>query len=963
MKGKVYLVPFGTQGTTEFLFKKAIENITGKDFSQIVYIGPTIQKIRDAQVGFKNLIGLNAYIPPRCYTIKQYVLEVFSQYHPPVRVLPDFLKPLLIAQLARKIFSTHNQEQAPSVGYGKIIANFIRELKQYAPDKTSKDLKKLINENIAKKYISGFDEREERLSGALEIYEVYSQTLNKRDWIDTEDIFRFAIELIQKHVKINTLILDGFFYDLTALEEQVVTALIKNAQRVYALSFYDSRNPDAYALPQEFLVFLRNLNLLQEEKLPDLPPIHTDLPYYVCPSIEDEVEFIATQIKNWALKNDLDLNKTIVTFSRLDQYENLVKRVFQKYGIPYTIISGKNLSSTQPVIILLELLNAVINDYPRLSVVSCISSPYFRRFSRNLKETINYLSKKTEIIKGFDYWKNLSASYQNMLKQTGQRISKEKILELRALNKELGIFLRLTSKLRNFTKKKGALKELVRNFKALITQFQWCVGYENDETIMEIRALVYDLLERLERFEAEFGPYEITLQEFQKILKYYFDQTELMPQLARRGVLVVSFMDTRGLDCDYLFFGGLSEEKFPGPAHFDPIVPEWFKEVLNLPSLKKHLVRTRFHFFRLINTARVRTVLSYHNMEEDKLLLPSPFLGDNAIQMPLTNAIFSYEDYQRYLGEQEYYKTGKNPLLDTFLKSPDFHNDPEALNIIKNHFKKVNTKKLYFQVTELEKYARCNYRFYLENLLKLELLREPDYRPEATFWGTVVHEIFNRLYKNNVPPIENLEKELIKALEATLNENKVTRLRADVVRKIITDYSKLFLDQENRLRAEGYLPYKTECKLKLNFDSDIIISGKIDRIDLNHNTRQAYIFDYKTGKVDNLSANNIKKGITLQLPLYALLVKSRLKLDVIRAGIYSLPECNVKWLNNDGQTLNFFIDVACESVRENIRKIIGGYFNQVSQQDVCYYCQHSSLCPISLTKRETEEDIKDKNNA
>ncbi|MEO0072258.1 MAG: PD-(D/E)XK nuclease family protein [candidate division WOR-3 bacterium] len=973
MKGTVYLVPFGTQRTTDFLFREAIKDISGKDFSEIIYIGPTIQKIRDAQVSFNKLVGLKAYIPPRFYTIKQYVLDVFNQYHSAVKVLPDFFKPLLITQLARKVLQRNAQEQTPSLGYGKIMAKFIRELKQYLPDKTGDDLVDIVKNLITKRRITGIDEREERLTQALKIYQKYNQKLKKMKWVDTEDIFQYAIGFIRNNVTIKTLILDGFFYDLTTLEEQVVAALINKAQKVFALSFYDSRNPDAYALPQEFLVFLRKLNLLEEKTcatgtFSELPEIRQDLPYYVCPSIEEEVEFIAREIKSRAIKNEIDLNKTIVTFSRLDEYENLVRRIFKKYGIPYSISVGKSLSSTQPVIALMELLNMVINDYPRLSVVSCITSPYFRRFSPKLKESINYFSKKAGIFKGFKYWKNLFVSNRKSPKNDPQRTGNSQ--ELNELRQEFADFLKLVSKFSDFAQQKRRLKDFAHNFKKLITQFQWCVGFEDDETIVEIRAMVYDLLGRLEQFENEFGSYLVSITEFQKVLKYYFDQTELLPSPDRYGVLVLPFMDTRGLDCDYLFFGGLSEDKFPGTTYFDPIVPEWFKEELNLPSLKKHLMRTKFHFFRLINTARKQTILTYHNAKEDKLLLPSPFLGDNCQQMPVSDAIFSYEDYQRYLGEQEFYRTGKNLLLETMSSLPNFDADPEALGLVKNRFKN-NKEELSFQVTELEKYAICNYQFYLERVLGLELLKEPEYRPDATFWGVIVHEIFCRLYKKGAPSLDELPGKLNKALEATLKDNKIGGLRADIIKKIITDCQNDFLNREQELRDRGFWPYRVEKELSCSLDLDkeeelscilgknLIISGKIDRIDVAYN-KQCYIFDYKTGQIDNYTLDKIKKGETLQLPLYAFLVKKCLKLDVTNAGIYTLPDCKINWLIKNG-SLEEYISAALQTATQLIGEIIQGRFTKTSEKR-CYYCQFRFLCPILLggKKSPKNEEINEK---
>ena len=99
MKGKIFLVPFGKQGTTEFLFQNAIKERSGNNFSDILYIGPTPRKIRDAQLTFTSLVQTDTFISAIFSTVKQFASDFFLDNNQDKRKLPDYIQPLLIQKL------------------------------------------------------------------------------------------------------------------------------------------------------------------------------------------------------------------------------------------------------------------------------------------------------------------------------------------------------------------------------------------------------------------------------------------------------------------------------------------------------------------------------------------------------------------------------------------------------------------------------------------------------------------------------------------------------------------------------------------------------------------------------------------------------------------------------------------------------------------------------------------------
>jgi ATP-dependent helicase/DNAse subunit B len=963
MKGKIFLVPFGKQGTTEFLLKQAIQEISGKNFSDILYLGPTPRKIRDAQISFTTLATEdNTFIPPKFYTIKQYTNELFQEYNQTHKILSNFIKPLLIQKLKPNI----------SIGYAQVIAEFIRETKQYITDYNGFELEKKILHEISSRGCNINDDTYQRIQETLQVRNKYNKILKENKWLDSEDIAQESLTLIKDKVDIKTLVLDGFFYDLTRPEEKIVTALINKAEKVYAVSFYDERTPASYALPQEFLKFLRRLNELQEEKISDLPDLRTAPNYYVCPSIEDEVEFIASQIKHQFLNKTLSLNRTIVCFSRLNDYETTVRRTFDKYQIPYSIYFTKNLSKTQPVIAILELLRAIINNYPRLSTVAVLSSKYFDRFSQDIKESINYLSKKGGIIKSANQWKalnsNLTTIFQGEYKLTPTLTNK-----INSIQKEINTFLVLSER---FSKPMNSLGKYTQSLRQLISQFQWCEprtnflhgnnktttnqsilhdsgklvrgeSNDNDKEITSIKNEFYNVLTTIENFEDDFGEVIIPLEDYLKILEYFLDQVEILPEVKIGGVSILGFLETRGLDCDNLFFGGLSEDKFPGQTRFDPILPEWLKQKLELPSIQRHQTRSRFHYFRLVNTARLNTFLSFYNTDQDRLLLPSPFLTGEA-QTPIkTNSIFSIEQLQQEQGKKEKID------ISSLITPVNFSTDKEVQDILNKRF----GPKSKPSVTKLESYTYCPYLFYLQSIMEIEPIAEPIYEVEATLWGNIAHQVLERLYRNGAVSIEQISDKLEKILGAVLKENKLSQFWKDVAKKIFLNFIPYFVKNEQDLRVQGFEPFSIENRLQASITKGMTITGRIDRIDRNQNTNQLLILDYKTGRFDSFTPSYIEKGVHLQLPLYAFLVKKKFRTaQIADAGIYSILDNNIHWLIKKDASISDLISHALRNAQVIIQNIRQGRFNiPPFIQTRCDNCDYASFCPTVLNANPEQE--------
>ncbi len=196
-------------------------------------------------------------------------------------------------------------------------------------------------------------------------------------------------------------------------------------------------------------------------------------------------------------------------------------------------------------------------------------------------------------------------------------------------------------------------------------------------------------------------------------------------------------------------------------------------------------------------------------------------------------------------------------------------------------------KESSFSPTRLETYARCPYRYFLQTLLSLAPWEETD-KLEALSpidRGALVHRIlflfFSRLKEENRFPLAAQDRSYLNSMLMELAEKAFQEFAQEKA----TGYPLLWSLEKSRILAslegfvktelkdlEGFEPAYLEqsfnCPFPLDGKGTIVLRGRIDRIDLSPDGRQARIIDYKTGYPQPIGDGEFKGGEALQLPLY-----------------------------------------------------------------------------------------------
>ena len=933
MKGKIFAVPFSQQGITQTLFQNVCDLAKERDFSSILYIASTPRKVKETRMQFSQWVKAEAFIPPQFFTIKDFAVKLYSSYGDKF-ILPDFLKPVLIQSL----FPT------TGIGYAQRIANFIKEIKLYLFRKDLNELQKEIGVLLA-----GYEQTLKRIDEAFATYKDYNKTLNNNGWLDSEDVMLNTPSLVKNLADFN-LILEGFF-DLTPIEEEILKTLINQSKRTVALAYFDKDQVKAYEIPSRFFKFLQTTGNFEIAPPPYSSPTcggrrgggeasaynSRDIKYYAFASMEEEVEGIARQIKKRFIENNLDLNKTVVTFSQLSQYAPLVDRILPKYGIPYTLIPKKNLKTSPLAIGIFELLNAIEEDFPRISTTITLTNHFFFAISKQTRNYASLFSKRAKITKGKENWFYLQKRFEDYFEDDLSEIERQVLNET---EKGIRIFL---SQTKGFDKGSAGIKDWVKALKDLLAGlglFERTVA--DDPTLSYEYKLIIETLNQLQMLEANFGSKSYILSEFIKLLDFLFDRKEYEPDRKEQGIRVIDLKDTVGLNFENLFFGGLIEGRFPSRPAKDPILSEAVRKKLGLPDIDYHFKLQELDFFRLIHSTEKEPFLTYAQEEADQLLLPSPFLEGTLTPLESDNYLLSVEEVLRNQGQKE------NISLPNLFAEIDFSQDKVALDLLDQKYGGKN----YFSVTALEKYRNCPFTFYIENVLELSPEEEPLYEVDALFWGNLAHRVLELLYKDGATPIQEIETKMMEVLEAVLQEEKLPRFWQEVAKKIFARIIPEFTKIEEEQRKQGFVPYLIERHLRHEIEPNLRIKGRFDRID--QCGKKLRILDYKTGQAWVSIPEIIQYGTHLQLPLYARLIQlERPRSSIDDIGIYSLRDMEIKWLVKGKNNLQELVSAAVSFAQIAVEDILKGKFpaQTLNEQD-CRRCDYFALCPKLVSGKQ-----------
>ncbi|RMD48402.1 MAG: hypothetical protein D6830_06925 [Ignavibacteria bacterium] len=726
------------------------------------------------------------------------------------------------------------------------------------------------------------------------------------------------------------------------------------------------------------------------------------------PTRRKEVEYIAKEVKQLLSSGKAEPHEICIAFNLIGGYRDLVKYQFELAGIPVNITDRINLDQTSPIAAIINLWEIQNEDYYYKDIIRASVNGFLTFKEIHITDLMN-VSRALKITGGKNNWKSkIAYELENSFNDEVFKISRDSLQKAR---KTIETFESLLAPF----EKPLTHSEFINETKALIEKtglVENIINKSSDNIESNVKAITVFI----ESMEEVFSLLSRNEGNIRHNFNYYLEKVKTLSKAARfnvkeksdYGILVTNVEEIRGLKFKYLFIGGMIDKEFPLTYS-----PEIFVSGDYIKGERNHLTEQRYKFYRALSTWKNGLYFSYPERNDKNEFVKSSFLDDFEKAFDVTkigNEKFENIIISKYEAQKHFEHLADDELKDIVSKSdfcdydfllklreingkksngviiPEFNglllsNEIEKENNLSQKFIELldEFKNNIYSVSQLETYAKCPFKFFIERILNVEVYEEPTEDIAAREFGGIIHEILfefyskideqnlvlsncsDEVFNKSVELIfeiaqEKLDKPQFDDAGAFYEKEKLLGLRGNKEDSILYK----FLEEERK--DSDFTPKLFEYQFGMKDDfgvisepitiGDIKLRGKIDRIEIDKDHRNFNIVDYKMGNPDSYK-KNIEEGLSLQLPIYAYAIENDLEMNPHELIIYSLKYDKKKFgrkvvvePGNVKETINNSI----EFVKEYVDKISQGYFplSQLPDREkkVCVYCKLSSLCRV-----------------
>lgn len=671
-------------------------------------------------------------------------------------------------------------------------------------------------------------------------------------------------------------------------------------------------------------------------------------------STHSEVENIALIITKLIHEEDLRYKDISLYISDQSEYENEIKKIFNRYDIPIFLNRTNKLSDNHIVKTYLSILRLLVFGFNEHDLNFFLRSNIYD-FGENAEEKVivfqNYIKNRN--IKGSMFWDDIYFEmdrdfYENYYKDDPRKEEKlaSKSLEFEMIKQIRHELISLLEPLFALSKNRIQTSILVDeiykmmshpNFIAGINNYQTILKEENDLDNYEENAQVWDkLMAILEELHSLMGQRDNDIKGIYNIIKSVAEDIEIgiIPP-SKDHVTISSFKSPRIADTEINFALGLNDTFFPSKSTGDFIMGKEEKEKLRAINLDLKIYeedleeKEKLNLYKMFEKSE-KIYLSFALSDRSGAgINKSPVLNGILNIFPklkindLTNLkeadlIYSKDLSQKYTmdnlwkirrGESisglDFTKTYKSYIenygsYDLLLKGLFHTNDKASLHL--DTAQKIYSKN-HFNITEIETYSRCPYRYFVN--FGLRPAYEENYDVDARELGSLVHnsleDISKTLINTDLYSIDydEFEDQLRQNFEDSIDKIMDKARKADprnvfIVKNILKNTKANSREIINQLKKGEFKVSDVEVDFGYGKDGDFppvyvdeenYIRGRIDRIDQADDFLR--IIDYKTGnKVFKLV--NVLNGLDLQLLVYMMSANIKNE-DIQPIGSFYMP--------------------------------------------------------------------------
>jgi len=644
--------------------------------------------------------------------------------------------------------------------------------------------------------------------------------------------------------------------------------------------------------------------------------------------ITDEISRIVGKINELVLYMNVPIEKIGILLWHPELYRSGVCSALEGAGLPFYDAIGTSLIDTREGRTTDALLKLIGHRLKRRDIVDLLAT-----FELNLTDQDEGIAPDLVVWEKLSNLTSLIAGSRQDWNKTLDRFEYHSDDVL--FRTQAGLFRGFINKLFDFIEQcptSGSYREISLNLREYLREFI---------PTSDIKSQIISILDEL--CELDEISEEITKQAFIDLFRESMMSASNKIGQFGSGVTVFDKMTGRGVAFDVLFMPGLVQGAVPISAREDPILPDSVRKLIKVKvgnknpfclPLKKHRSREERLLFTLaVDSARKQLFLTFpgSDFEGGKPNLPSSFLleicrsifgrpisSEKLTELPIlekpddlstdgkrsfSHRLTSPEGFisqwiathvprnlrhqavrQVYSGQFSAYDHNRRAYLAR--RDQTTYSEWDGISLQLKSTDKNNNFE--FPVTDLEGYAKCPFRYWIEKVLNIAPLEEPEMvveiPPHVT--GSIIHKVLEDVYENTYvgrgKADESCNIENIQEFARTSLYNEVDRwVGRCPAPQVIWDMTVFRLQTrlKNFLRTdmedmEFYKVKSTERRISGNLifgtgstEFSVKIKGSIDRIDESSDCRLIRIVDYKTGRAPT-KPDQFKGGRRLQLPLY-----------------------------------------------------------------------------------------------
>ena len=779
------------------------------------------------------------------------------------------------------------------------------------------------SENISEANVSS------KIKDICTIYELYNKLVNERG-ADSDENLSVLTQLISnsKDVKETEYFIDCFS-SFTGEELAVVKALAENAKKVYITLktgkgyIFEPVDRTKEKISQfadietikldenkkhkgELLHLAENYPLIvplaYDGKSEKISIFNSENPIAECESL---MQSITKKVRDMGYSyKDIGILATDI-----NEYSNILNESFARYNIKGYIAEKRSLLSHPAGMFILSFLELIYERLEVSAVMKFLKSGLTPIPFDDICKLENYALDVN--IKG-KYWFD-------------EFIYKAQDYNLERINKTRADFTSLITPYYDALKGRHTAKEFTEAVKSFIekTQLERKIegltrGFtKSGKTYLalEYRQVYNSIIDVLNQFDVCMTDETFGAEKYYEMLLNAFNETKISTYPPEMDMIVAGDSDSiRHSEFKILYIIGANTGKFPAPVTGTGIIKDSERRILEknsiiiAPDNRKKALEQPFKIYELLCIPSEELVLSYSLanvsgegespamvVNDIKKMFPSleetSFVPENDIDLictPTSSARYVVKGTSDVLKSARKWYENNETHGFPFRKMMEAKYFRVSSSTTESSARLLWEGQLNLSVSKLEAFAKCPFSFFLQYGLKLKERNVYDFNimDRGTLTHSFMEEFTNYVIDNNIDWYK-ITKEDIDTIFDKLNKNGIKDLAEKM--PIVTNRHRFLTEKleqtaKNALSAVVYqvqsgrfIPFTTELdlandsrvtpiKLKTPSGLDILLNGKIDRIDRCGDEYR--IIDYKSSSKE-LDLNEVYNGMMMQLFVYS----------------------------------------------------------------------------------------------